>query len=56
MNAFLRSAAMLTLLRTAAEMLLPEGNLRRLCDTVLGPMTTACLLTALRELLSGWTG
>lgn len=56
MNAFLRSVAMLGLVRMAAAMLLPEGAMRNLCDTVLGLMITLCMMTALCSLLAGWRG
>lgn len=56
MNAFLRSVSMLSLLRMTVEMLLPEGNTRRLCDTILGLAAMMCVLTALKQLLFGWIG
>ena len=56
MNAFLRSVSMLSLLRMMVEMLLPEGNTRRLCDMILGLMAMVCVLTSLRRLLFGWIG
>ena len=56
MNAFLRSVAMLSLVRTAADMLLPEGTVRGLCDTVLGLMIMLSMMTALYSLLAGWRG
>ena len=54
MNEFLRSVAMLSLLRMAAEMLLPEGAMRKLCDVLLGMMIMLCMLTALQKLFSGY--
>ena len=55
MNAFLRGICMLSLMRMAVEMLLPEGAARRLCDMILGLMGMLCVLRGLRELLLGWT-
>lgn len=52
MRDFLRSVAMLSLLRMAAEMLMPEGAMRKICDVVLGLVTMLCMLTALRSLLA----
>lgn len=54
MKAFLRSVSMLSLLRMAAGMLMPDGPAGRLCDRLLGFMTTLGMLLALRQLLRGW--
>ncbi len=54
MNDFLRSVAMLSLLRMAAEMLLPEGAMRKICDMLLGMLTMLSMLTALQRLLLAW--
>ena len=56
MKDFLRSVGMLSLLRMTAEMLLPEGAARKMCETLLGFMMTLSLLTALKRLLPGWIG
>ena len=47
---------MLSLLRMAAEMLLPEGTTRKLCDMALGLMVMLTMLRVLRRFLSGWPG
>ena len=54
MKAFLRSVGMVSLLRMAVEMLLPTGATRRMCQTLLGLMTSLTMLAALRGLLQGW--
>ena len=56
MDEFLRSVALVALLRMAAGLLLPEGALRKLCDMLLGLVTTLCMMGALSRLLSGWKG
>ena len=45
---------MLSLLRMALGMLLPEGAARRTCDTILGLLTLVNALAALSRLLPGW--
>lgn len=47
---------MLALVRLAADMLLPEGMMRKLCDVLLGLTMMLCMLRALRSLLLGWSG
>ena len=49
MKAFLRSVGMVSLLRMAVEMLLPTGATRRMCQTLLGLMTSLTMLAALRS-------
>ncbi|MBQ9299476.1 MAG: hypothetical protein IJ214_03080 [Clostridia bacterium] len=56
MKDFLRSVGMLSLLRMTAEMLLPEGAARKMCETLLGLLMTLSILSALGRLLPGWTG
>lgn len=53
MNAFLRNIAMLSLLRMAADMLMPSGTTRRLCDMVLGLSLMVSMLRAVLTLLRG---
>lgn len=53
MNDFLRRIALLSLVRMAAEMLLPDGKCRSLCDMLLGLIVMLNMLYALRGLL-GW--
>lgn len=51
MYSFLRQISMITLLRVAGEMLLPEGKMHDMCNTVLGLMSMACMLSALKGCL-----
>lgn len=52
MGAFLKNISMLCLMRTAADMLLPEGNLRRICDMLLGLMVMLCMLEGMKRLMT----
>ncbi|MBQ9197320.1 MAG: hypothetical protein IJ157_08750 [Clostridia bacterium] len=56
MKDFLRSVGMLALLRMTADMLLPEGGTRKMCETMLGFMMTLGILSALGRLLPMWLG
>ena len=51
----MRGVALLSLLRMAADLLLPEGKAHRLCDTLLGLMVMLCMLRELQRLLLGWS-
>lgn len=53
MNAFLRRISMLCLMRMAADMVLPDGTMRRICDVIMGLMVMLCMLEALLALLTG---
>ena len=53
MNAFLRRISMLCLMRMAADMVLPDGTMRRICDVLMGLMVMLCMLEALLALLTG---
>ena len=46
----------MALLRMTAGLLLPEGAMRKLCDMLLGLVTTLCVMKALCRLLLGWKG
>lgn len=56
MKAFLRSVSMVSLLRMVVGMMLPEGRLRSLCDTLMGLMAMLAALQAVFRLLPGWRG
>lgn len=51
MYAFLRQISMITLLRVAGEMLLPEGKMHDMCKTLLGLLSMACMLSAMKGCL-----
>jgi len=53
MNGFLRRAALLSLLRAAVDLLLPEGTVHRLCGMAIGLMVMIGMLQALSALLPG---
>lgn len=44
---------MLSLIRMVAEMLLPEGNMRRMCDVMIGLILMLGMLQALENVLCG---
>lgn len=56
MNGFLRALAMISLMRMAAEMLLPEGPLRQGGDRLLGLFQMLNMLRALERLMHGGWG
>ena len=53
MKAFLRTIAMLSLVRLLVDMLAPEGATRRLCDMVLGFVLMLSMLRSAFSLLRG---
>ena len=44
---------MLSLIRLVAEMLLPEGNMRRMSDVIVGLILMLGMLQALKDVLHG---
>ena len=53
MNGFLRSIALLSVVRMMADMLLPEGAMRRICEVITGLILMQSMLQALMRILYG---
>jgi len=56
MKEFLRTLAMLSLVRMAADVLLPDGAMRRISDVLIGLIQMLSMLRALERLLHGGLG
>ena len=53
MNGFLRSIALLSVIRMMVDMLLPEGAMRRICEVITGLVLMQSMLFALMRILYG---
>ena len=53
MNGFLRSIALLSVVRMMADMLLTDGAMRRICEVITGLILMQSMLLALMRILYG---